>query len=157
MADGLPSNVICGLSEDSRHDIWISTYMGISRYDINDNRFINYYSGDGLQGNEFTHGAFYKNRNGKIYFGGVNGITSFLPENIGNTSKEAKVWITDFYIFNKPVHKNTLSGGKPVISTSVQDAKISGCLIKIIHSASFSLHCSTIIPSKFLINTKSMN
>lgn len=123
MADGLPSNVICGLSEDSRHDIWISTYMGISRYDINDNRFINYYSGDGLQGNEFTHGAFYKNRNGKIYFGGVNGITSFLPENIGNTSKEAKVWITDFYIFNKPVHKNTLSGGKPVISTSVQDAK----------------------------------
>lgn len=96
MADGLPSNVICGLSEDSRHDIWISTYMGISRYDINDNRFINYYSGDGLQGNEFTHGAFYKNRNGKIYFGGVNGITSFLPESIGNTSKEAKVWITDF-------------------------------------------------------------
>lgn len=123
MADGLPSNVICGLSEDFQHDIWISTYMGISRYDINNNRFINYYSGDGLQGNEFTHGAFYKNKFGKIYFGGVNGITSFLPENIGNTSKEAKVWITDFYIFNKPVHKNTLSGGKPVISTSVQDAK----------------------------------
>lgn len=80
MADGLPSNVICGLSEDFQHDIWISTYMGISRYDINNNRFINYYSGDGLQGNEFTHGAFYKNKFGKIYFGGVNGITSFLPE-----------------------------------------------------------------------------
>lgn len=34
MANGLPNNVICGLSEDFRHDIWISTYMGISRYDV---------------------------------------------------------------------------------------------------------------------------
>ena len=29
MADGLPSNVICGLSEDFQHDIWISTYRTI--------------------------------------------------------------------------------------------------------------------------------
>lgn len=124
MADGLPNNVICGLSEDSRYDIWISTYMGISKYDVKNGRFINYYSGDGLQGNEFTHGAFYKDRGGKIYFGGINGITSFSPENIGNVSKETSVWVTDFYIFNRPVHKNSLSGGKPVITTSVQDAKI---------------------------------
>lgn len=124
MADGLANNVICGLSEDSRHDIWISTYMGISKYDVKNGRFINYYSGDGLQGNEFTHGAFYKDRGGKIYFGGINGITSFSPENIGNVSKETSVWVTDFYIFNRPVHKNSLSGGKPVITTSVQDAKI---------------------------------
>nr|WP_302830908.1 two-component regulator propeller domain-containing protein [uncultured Bacteroides sp.] len=122
--DGLPNNVICGLCEDSRHNIWISTYMGISKYDVKENRFINYYSGDGLQGNEFTHGAFYKDKSGKIYFGGVNGITCFSPESIGSASKEMEVWITDFYIFNEPVHKNSLSGGEPVICTSVQDANL---------------------------------
>lgn len=120
--DGLPNDVICGLSEDSHHNIWISTYMGISKYETKEDRFINYYSGDGLQGNEFTHGAFYKGERGKIYFGGVNGITSFLPESIDTMMKEMEVCITDFYIFNNPVHKNTLSGGKPVIYTSVQDA-----------------------------------
>lgn len=120
--DGLPNNVICGLCEDSRRNIWISTYRGVSKYDVKENRFINYYSGDGLQGNEFTHGAFYKDKSGRIYFGGVNGITSFLPENIGSASKEMEVWITEFYIFNEPVHKNTLSDGKPVINSSVQDA-----------------------------------
>lgn len=120
--DGLPNNVICGLCEDSRRNIWISTYRGVSKYDAKENRFINYYSGDGLQGNEFTHGAFYKDKSGRIYFGGVNGITSFLPENIGSASKEMEVWITEFYIFNEPVHKNTLSDGKPVINSSVQDA-----------------------------------
>lgn len=121
--DGLPNNVICGLCEDSRHNIWISTYMGISKYDVQENKFVNYYSGDGLQGNEFTHGAFYKDKSGKIYFGGVNGITCFFPEEIGSVSKEMAVWITDFYVFNEPVHKNSLSGGKPVIDTSVQDAE----------------------------------
>ncbi len=124
MANGLPNNVICGLSEDFRHDIWISTYMGISRYDVQNNRFINYYSGDGLQGNEFMHGAFYTDKNGKIYFGGINGITCFSPGSIGNTSKETNVWITDFYVFNQPIHKNSLSNGDPIIHTSVQEANL---------------------------------
>ena len=122
IAEGLPNNVICGLSEDFRHDIWISTYMGISRYDAKKRCFVNYYSGDGLQGNEFTHGAFYKDKKGRIYFGGVNGITYFSPESIENVSKETNVWITDFYVFNQPIHKNSLSGGKFIIRTSVQDA-----------------------------------
>ena len=121
-ADGLSNNVICGLCEDSRHDIWLSTYMGISKYDVKNNRFVNYYSGDGLQGNEFTHGAFYKDKKGKIYFGGINGVTYFSPERIGSVSKETNVWVTDFYVFNHPIHKNSLSGGEPVIDTSVQDA-----------------------------------
>ena len=121
-ADGLFNNVICGLCEDSRHDIWLSTYMGISKYDVKNNRFVNYYSGDGLQGNEFTHGAFYKDKKGKIYFGGINGVTYFSPESIGSVSKETNVWVTDFYVFNHPIHKNSLSGGEPVIDTSVQDA-----------------------------------
>ena len=124
IADGLPNNVICGLCEDARHNIWISTYMGICRYDVANNRFINYYAGDGLQGNEFTHGAFYKDRAGKIYFGGINGITYFSPSSIGSALKDTRVWITDFFIFNQPVRKNTHSGRHPVIYTSVLDANL---------------------------------
>lgn len=123
-ADGLPNNVICGLCEDEKHNIWISTYMGICKYDRKNDRFINYYAGDGLQGNEFMHGAFYKDRTGKIYFGGTNGITSFLPSSIGSVLKDAKVWVTDFYIFNQPVRKGTKSGKRSVIYTSVLDANL---------------------------------
>ena len=124
MADGLPNNVICGLCEDENQNIWISTYMGICKYDVEHNRFINYYAGDGLQGNEFTHGAFYRDRAGKIYFGGINGITCFLPSSIGGVLKDNKVWITDFFIFNQPVRKNTRSGRHTVIYTSVPDANM---------------------------------
>ena len=64
VADGLPNNVICGICEDEEHNMWISTYMGICKYNVENNRYINYYAGDGLQGNEFTHGAFYKDQAG---------------------------------------------------------------------------------------------
>lgn len=122
--DGLPNNVICGLCEDEKHNLWISTYKGISRYNVSSNRFLNYYAGDGLQGNEFTHGAFYKDHSGKIYFGGPNGITCFYPDSIAGIYKGTEVEITDFYIFNKPVHKNSYSGGQPVIYTSVSEANL---------------------------------
>lgn len=121
--DGLPNNVICGLCEDGNSNIWISTYWGVSKYNVTEGHFINYYVGDGLQGNEFMHGAFFKGRSGKIYFGGVNGVTSFWPDAIDSGSKDIQVWITDFFIFNRPVHKNTLSGGKAVIDGIVQDAR----------------------------------
>ena len=48
--DGLPNDVICGLSEDSKHNMWISTYYGISKYEVKEERFINYYSGGWLAG-----------------------------------------------------------------------------------------------------------
>ncbi len=121
--EGLPNNVICGMCEDSQHNIWVSTYRGISKYNVKENRFINYYVGDGLQGNEFMHGSFFRSNSGKIYFGGVDGITCFQPETISGAAKDMQVWITDFFIFNRPVRKNTLSGGKPVIQEAVQDAE----------------------------------
>lgn len=66
---------------------------------------MNYYSGDGLQGNEFTHGAYYKDEDGKIYFGGINGITSFSPRKINTDAKELKVYITDFMCIAIPCIK----------------------------------------------------
>lgn len=124
VADGLPNNVICGICEDEEHNMWISTYMGICKYDAKTGRYINYYAGGGLQGNEFTHGAFYKDEAGKVYFGGINGITYFQPSSIESVLKDTKVWITDFSIFNQPVRKNTRSGRHTVIYTSVPDANM---------------------------------
>lgn len=123
MAEGLPNNIVCGICEDSRHNMWISTYRGISKYDTVNGVFVNYYVGDGLQGNEFTHGAFYKDYRGKCYFGGVNGITAFQPEAISGVKKNIQVWITGLLVSGKPANTNTLSGGKPIMTDAVQDAR----------------------------------
>lgn len=106
---GPPDDVIYGIVEDGRKNLWLSTNKGISKFtppEIAGNKkgiFKNYDVTDGLQGNEFNRGAFLKTRDGKIYFGGVNGINIFHPDSINDNTELAKMVITGFQIFNKPV------------------------------------------------------
>jgi signal transduction histidine kinase/ligand-binding sensor domain-containing protein/DNA-binding NarL/FixJ family response regulator len=122
MQDGLPSNEVCAIEDDDKGNIWLSTLSGISRYSPTDNEFTNYYSSDGLQGNEFTRSAHYKSDKGEIFFGGINGITNFFPNEIHSKKGNLNVYITDFYLFGKPVHKGKKSGDKDILDTSILDA-----------------------------------
>jgi signal transduction histidine kinase/ligand-binding sensor domain-containing protein/CheY-like chemotaxis protein/AraC-like DNA-binding protein len=122
---GLPSNVICGIVEDDSGHLWISTHQGISRLVIETGTIVNFYASDGLQGNEFTRGAYFQDRQGKIYFGGTSGITSFFPDEITTQKKKLKVEITDFMLANRLIKKGDKAGGggKNVITdTLVMDA-----------------------------------
>jgi hypothetical protein len=67
--------------------------------------FINYFVGDGLQGNEFSKNASFKDANGIIWFGGTDGITYFNPQEITNPAKKWNIRITDFYLHNQPVRQ----------------------------------------------------
>lgn len=121
-SNGLSNEVICGISEDKSGNIWVSTFNGISRYSARQQGFTNYYSGDGLQGSEFTRGAVCQSKDGRIFFGGTNGITSFIPESIINSMITPSVHITAFKLSDKAINQSTLSGGKPIIQTSVTEA-----------------------------------
>jgi two-component system, sensor histidine kinase ChiS len=83
---GLPSSVIYGILEDNRGYLWLSTNYGISHFDPATGRSVrNYTVDDGLQGNEFSPNASAKDRDGNLYFGGVNGLTVFDPGLISNS------------------------------------------------------------------------
>lgn len=122
-ADGLPSDIICGLAEDEKKNIWISTHQGISKLNPPEKKFINYYAGDGLQGNEFTRTAVFKDKRGKIFFGGTNGVTAFYPEDITEIKKEMNVLITGFHVANRPVKKGDKSGNNVITDTAVMDTE----------------------------------
>lgn len=121
-ADGLDNEVICGIREDKTGGIWVSTFNGISKFIPEKKSFTNYYASDGLQGSEFTRGAVFQSPCGRIFFGGTNGITCFTPEDITNATTEADIQITDFQISGQSVNKNTLSGGKPILSKAITEA-----------------------------------
>lgn len=109
LEDGLPSNVICGIVEDGQQNIWLSTHNGLSKYNTQENRFINYYNSDGLQGNEFSRGAFYKKFPDEIYFGGINGITFFNPSQIKEKREELQLYLIALNIGDKTVFCNNRS------------------------------------------------
>lgn len=121
--NGLPSNVICGLTKDDSGNIWISTHQGISKFIVNKKKFINYYASDGLQGNEFTRGAVFKSKQGKIFFGGPGGVTAFYPQNITERKKNLKVIISNFFLFNRSIRVGDKSGGRLITKKPITDTE----------------------------------
>ncbi|MBO4340341.1 MAG: hypothetical protein J5835_02790, partial [Bacteroidales bacterium] len=79
-ADGLSSNVISAILEAGDGTLWISTSFGLNRMNQKTRAFTSYYSYDGLHGSEFHHGAALQDSDGKLYFGGTDGVTSFFPQ-----------------------------------------------------------------------------
>jgi signal transduction histidine kinase len=80
--DGLPNNVIYGILEDRSGNLWLSTNVGLSVFNLKDRVSRNFNFFDGLQSNEFNTGAYFESTGGKMYFGGVNGLNFFYPEEI---------------------------------------------------------------------------
>lgn len=80
--DGLSNNTVYGILVDSRKDIWMSTNYGISKFNIEKKRFENFTVVDGLQSNEFNGKASFKNSEGLLFFGGVNGFNVIDPKKV---------------------------------------------------------------------------
>jgi PAS domain S-box-containing protein len=99
--EGLPNNVVYGIVPDDSGNIWCSTNKGLSRYNPADKKFLNYNIYDGTQSNIFNLGAYHKGGSGKIYFGGINGITAFYPGRIKINPNKPKIVITGFHLFNR--------------------------------------------------------
>jgi ligand-binding sensor domain-containing protein len=101
--DGLPNNVVFGILEDGDNNIWVSTNNGLAKLNKANEQFRSYDASEGLQSNEFYWGASYKNSDGSMMFGGVNGLNIFYPNEIKNNTNIPPIVISDFQIFNRPV------------------------------------------------------
>jgi signal transduction histidine kinase len=102
-ADGLSNNVIYTILEDNRGRLWMSTDNGISCFDPQRVTFTNFFSSDGLQSDQFYWSAGYENKKGKMFFGSMNGLNSFMPDDIIGSKPLPRVIITDFKIYNQSV------------------------------------------------------
>lgn len=104
---GLPDDFIYGILEDNRGDLWMSHNKGLSVFNVKSNSFRNYTVKDGLQSNEFNTGAFYKDENGLLYFGGVNGINIIDPDKIAINKNAPKIAINQINLFDEPYQSDT--------------------------------------------------
>jgi len=102
--DGLPSMSIQSiLADEKNHSLWLSTFDGLSRFNLETEQFNNFSIADGIQGQLFADGAFLKTSTGLFVFGGSNGITIFNPDDVNKNSIPPKVFLTDLKLFNKSV------------------------------------------------------
>jgi len=116
---GLPNAVVYGILEDKKGYLWLSTNLGISQFDPATERFENFTVKDGLQGNEFNASAFASDEKGRMYFGGMGGLTVFNPTEVKKNPYVPPVALTSL----------TLQDGNPVSPTqtaeTLQEATLS--------------------------------
>jgi signal transduction histidine kinase/ligand-binding sensor domain-containing protein/DNA-binding response OmpR family regulator len=104
---GVPSNYVCGLGQGKNGDIWFSTYNGICRLDHENKKVVCFFSGNGLYDKEYLEGVYYQDAKGYIYFGGIHGITKFMPDSIKNISFLQRPMLTRMFIDNKEISAST--------------------------------------------------
>ena len=98
---GLASNVVFGLLEDEVGRLWISTDGGLTRYDPATGRFKNFDADSGLFNSSFEIYAYFKNSQGRMYFGGKSGLDSFLPKDIPMETQSPEIVISSVKVFDE--------------------------------------------------------
>jgi signal transduction histidine kinase/ligand-binding sensor domain-containing protein/DNA-binding response OmpR family regulator/HPt (histidine-containing phosphotransfer) domain-containing protein len=106
-AQGLPGNSVQGILSDDQGALWVSTNRGLSRLSPRTGALRNFNPGDGLQGFDFNHGAYYRTADGQLYFGGANGFNAFYPSSITTNNHVPSVVLTSVLKYNRPFRPST--------------------------------------------------
>jgi signal transduction histidine kinase/streptogramin lyase len=101
--DGLASNAIGSLVEDHHGHLWISTSQGLSLLDPTTDLFTNYGLSDGLGSHSFMPNAGVRESDGRIYFGGGQGLTWFFPDSVRANPHVPPVVLTAMRVFDEEV------------------------------------------------------
>ncbi len=174
-ADGLSNTYIYGVLEDKAHNFWMSTNGGLIYFNRKAKRFTTYTYADGLQSNEFNSGAYLKDQEGNMYFGGIRGFNWFNPDNrTGEPSSIPGVALKDLRINGQimlndnnapltlPYTQNNISFSIAVLDYSRPEANrvayfLEGWDKQWIESRSHEAHYSNLPPGRYELHVKGRN
>lgn len=97
---GLPDECIYAIAIDKNGALWCSSNKGIFRIDKN-NSILQLTKDDGLQENEFNTNVVAVAEDGELFFGGVNGVSSFYPSAIRSFENKPTILITGIRVNNE--------------------------------------------------------
>ncbi|MEM1359195.1 MAG: ATP-binding protein, partial [Bacteroidota bacterium] len=101
--NGLPNDVIYGVLNDERGNLWLSSNKGIISYAPKTGKMRNFTAADGLQSDEFNTFAFGKSVTGELLFGGIKGANVFHPQDLDENPTPPKLSFTGLAINNQAV------------------------------------------------------
>lgn len=102
--DGLPSDVVLSIVEDSDQKLWIATEGNLTKFDTRNKSFETYSEVNRLMGAQnFSEGARFATKSGLVYFGFSKGVVSINPNRILSNTYKPYVALTKLEIANIPI------------------------------------------------------
>jgi signal transduction histidine kinase/ligand-binding sensor domain-containing protein/AraC-like DNA-binding protein len=117
---GAPDNSIYSIAGDRDGNIWISTNHGLGKFNTKTEQFNNYYESDGILSNAFVWDAGCQSADGEIFFGGINGLIGFYPEEILNDTTTYPVFISKLIVQNSEVKPGDEINGRKILTSNIQ-------------------------------------
>lgn len=118
--NGLINDFICGIEEDKKGNIWLSTTTSITKYSKESNTFVNFGREDGVMINSFHIGSSFSSSDGIMYFGGSNGIIRFNPLQIREKINSLKIIFTQLIINNNVLEAGEVLNDNEILHQSIQ-------------------------------------
>ena len=127
---GLCNNNICGITEDNKHNMWLTTSNGICRVVIQRNAedgsigtsLYNYDMSDGLLSNEFNMGAILTKRNGDVVFGALYGVNLTRHDINDDTESLPRVMLTQLFIGEEEVQAGHNYNGNVILTQALNES-----------------------------------
>lgn len=100
-SNGLPNDVVYQMVEDESGVFWLTTNNGLVRFNFATGAIKVYTTANGLPSDQFNYRSSFKDKDGTIYFGSINGFVAFNPKTFTENEYVPSAVITDFLLFNK--------------------------------------------------------
>lgn len=123
-SEKLGNKIVTYIVQANDGDLWCSTSLGIWRYDVQQERFVGYISGFGLEKKEYVTGVGIHTGSDLICFGHNDGLTVFYPRDVRDhkpTSDE--LTMTSLFVGGVPVNAGTVLNGVQVTDRAVPETR----------------------------------
>ena len=100
---GLVDLTIYAILTEQNGQLWLSSNRGLMRFDPKGSSVHHFTPPDGVQHFEFSNAAAHVGRSGRFYFGGVNGVNAFRPEQIKTLAQPPLVRLQEIRVNGETV------------------------------------------------------
>ena len=124
LGKNLGSKNIMSMAFGKDQSLWFTTPKSLSRLNLKNNHIRTYSSFDGFHIGEFRYGSVYKDKSGKLLFGGDNGVVKVDPMQVNEQQYHIQpIFFTELSINNKFIDYNINDKSKNVLDASLTKAK----------------------------------
>ncbi|WP_163397297.1 hybrid sensor histidine kinase/response regulator transcription factor [Flavobacterium fluviatile] len=100
---GLSNNVVKSIIYDGAKSLWITTNIGLNKFNIETHRFQRFSESDGLPFEDFNYG-YDLLKNGYMILSGFDGFCYFKPKELPMTEKLPRLELGELKVFNQAIN-----------------------------------------------------